>query len=518
MNITEEQKAEFLKYYPEHEDKLVEIIEYNCLSSAEDDRMFCFYNNRFDPDKPIQEKDAYLNPVGMYTNLACYIERGDIKRSDNSIISSIEELVKTIHEFPYVIFDANTAVIKLQGVIENSEDPDLSGIKVNIYKFNEKENKFINEQAGFHSYHHELNDFVEFIYQFVNDTMKEYVENEALFIRLRDKNGGTYFMLHPNVYKETPKKENPENNTQKSFESIIAEWKQKVDKDLVMIGNDPRLRDEIKNKVEEDKLYLERLIAEANQQAEAKDENDNEMAESLNLHPLSIYRDYYNSHPEYDIEEKIDQAIIKSHEGPPIDLPEEFQEELIKSMKGYNDYFHNPNNELRGEYMDDLIEQLNNRKKECCLMEIKKDIVTWFTATNFFEDQEDELLSKLLEFDPVIEKDNKNHTLIKFKREVFDQNKEKIEKIQHQFFAKANDFTNYDFELDFNIVELTKDEHDFIVSQLKKHAIISSTAEPEFKGFFKDIIQYAPELENEEVEYIFEVTDKCLPTSVKNRL
>lgn len=41
-NITEEQKAEFLKYYPDHEDKLEEIIEYNCLSSCEDDRIFCF--------------------------------------------------------------------------------------------------------------------------------------------------------------------------------------------------------------------------------------------------------------------------------------------------------------------------------------------------------------------------------------------------------------------------------------------------------------------------------------------
>lgn len=79
-------------------------------------------------------------------------------------------------------------------------------------------------------------------------------------------------------------------------------------------------------------------------------------------------------------------------------------------------------------------------------------------------------------------------------------------------------FTNFDFDLDFKIVSLTKDEHNFIVSNLKKHAIISSNAEPEFKGFFRNIVQYAPELENEDIEYIFEITDKCLPTSVKNRL
>lgn len=144
-NITEEQKAEFLKYYPDHEDKLEEIIEYNCLSSCEDDRIFCFYDVKFDPNKSTLEKVDYLNPMGIYSNLVCYIERGDMRRSDNSIISSIEELVKTIKKFPYVIFDANTAVIKIQGVIENSEDPDLSGIKVNIYKFDKKKNKFINE-------------------------------------------------------------------------------------------------------------------------------------------------------------------------------------------------------------------------------------------------------------------------------------------------------------------------------------------------------------------------------------
>ena len=159
--------------------------------------------------------------MGIYSNLVCYIERGDMRRSDNSIISSIEELVKTIKKFPYVIFDANTAVIKIQGVIENSEDPDLSGIKVNIYKFDKKKNKFINEQAGFHSYHHELNDFIEFIYQFVNDAMKEYVREEALFIRLRGKDGDDYFMLHPNVYKNNEEK--PENNNSKSPKSIIDE-------------------------------------------------------------------------------------------------------------------------------------------------------------------------------------------------------------------------------------------------------------------------------------------------------
>lgn len=102
-NITEEQKAEFLKYYPDHEDKLEEIIEYNCLSSCEDDRIFCFYDVKFDPNKSTSEKVDYLNPMGIYSNLVCYIERGDMRRSDNSIISSIEELVKTIKEFPYVI-------------------------------------------------------------------------------------------------------------------------------------------------------------------------------------------------------------------------------------------------------------------------------------------------------------------------------------------------------------------------------------------------------------------------------
>lgn len=492
-NITEEQKAEFLKYYPDHEDKLEEIIEYNCLSFCEDDRIFCFYDVKFDPNKSTPEKVDYLNPMGIYSNLVCYIERGDMRRSDNSIISSIEELVKTIKEFPYVIFDANTAVIKIQGAIENSEDSDLSGIKVNIYKFDKKKNKFINEQAGFHSYHHELNDFIEFIYQFVNDAMKEYVREEALFIRLRSKDGNDYFMLHPNVYKNNEEK--PESNNSKSLKSIIDEWKQKVDKDLVMIGDDPRFKDEIKNKIEEDKLYLERLIAEADQQREVIEENlDN------------------------DIEEKINQAVINAHKKPPIALPEELQEELIESMKDYNDYFHNPNNKLRGEYFDDLIEQLNNSKKDCCLMEIKEDTVTWLVVTDFFEEQEDILLSQLLEFDPVIEKHDKNYTLIKFKREVFDQNKEKIEKIQHQYFARANSFTDFDFDLDFKIVSLTKDEHNFIVSNLKKHAIISSNAEPEFKGFFRNIVQYAPELENEDIEYIFEITDKCLPTSVKNRL
>lgn len=111
-------------------------------------------------------------------------------------------------------------------------------------------------------------------------------------------------------------------------------------------------------------------------------------------------------------------------------------------MKDYNDYFHNPNNKLRGEYFDDLIEQLNNSKKNCCLMEIKENTVTWLVVTDVFEEQEDILLSQLLEFDPVIEKHDENYTLIKFKREVFDQNKEKIEKIQHQYFARANSFTD----------------------------------------------------------------------------
>lgn len=72
-------------------------------------------------------------------------------------------------------------------------------------------------------------------------------------------------------------------------------------------------------------------------------------------------------------------------------------------MKDYNDYFHNPNNKLRGEYFDDLIEQLNNSKKNCCLMEIKENTVTWLVVTDVFEEQEDILLSQLLEFDPVIE-------------------------------------------------------------------------------------------------------------------
>lgn len=323
-------------------------------------------------------------------------------------------------------------------------------------------------------------------YQFVNDAIKEYV-------RVRGKDGNNYFMLHPNVYKNNEEK--PESNNSKSLKSIIDEWKQKVDKDLVMIGGDLRFKDEIKNKIEEDKLYLERLIAEADQQREVIEEN-----------------------PDNDIEEKINQAIINARKEPPVDLPEELQEELIESMKDYNDYFHNPNNKLRGEYFDDLIEQLNNSKKNCCLMKLNKDTATWLTVTDFFEEQEDTLLSKLLEFDPVIEKHDENYTLIKFKREVFDQNKEKIEKIQHQYFARANSFTDFDFDLDFKIVSLTKDEHNFIVSNLKKHAIISSNAEPEFKGFFRNIVQYAPELENEDIEYIFEITDKCLPTSVKNRL
>lgn len=65
-NITEEQKAEFLKYYPDHEDKLEEIIE--------DDRIFCFYDVKFDPNKSTLEKVDYLNPMGIYSNLVCYIE------------------------------------------------------------------------------------------------------------------------------------------------------------------------------------------------------------------------------------------------------------------------------------------------------------------------------------------------------------------------------------------------------------------------------------------------------------
>lgn len=98
-NSTEEQKAEFLKYYPDHEDKLEEIIEYNCLSFCEDDRIFCFYDVKFDPNKSTPEKVDYLNPMGIYSNLVCYIERGDMRRSDNSIISSIEELVKLLKNF-----------------------------------------------------------------------------------------------------------------------------------------------------------------------------------------------------------------------------------------------------------------------------------------------------------------------------------------------------------------------------------------------------------------------------------
>lgn len=36
-------------------------------------------------------------------------------------------------------------------------------------------------------------------------------------------------------------------------------------------------------------------------------------------------------------------------------------------------------------------------------MKLNKDTATWLTVTDFFEEQEDTLLSKLLEFDPVIE-------------------------------------------------------------------------------------------------------------------
>ena len=96
--------------------------------------------------------------------------------------------------------------------------------------------------------------------------------------------------------------------------------------------------------------------------------------------------------------------------------------------------------------------------------------------------------------------------------------KKRLRRFNISILPGANSFTNFDFDLDFKIVSLTKDEHNFIVSNLKKHAIISSNAEPEFKGFFRNIVQYAPELENEDIEYIFEITDKCLPTSVKNRL
>lgn len=65
-------------------------------------------------------------------------------------------------------------------------------------------------------------------------------------------------MLHPNVYKNNEEK--PENNNSKSPKSIIDEWKQKVDKDLVMIGDDPRFKDEIKIKLRKINYTLNVLL------------------------------------------------------------------------------------------------------------------------------------------------------------------------------------------------------------------------------------------------------------------
>lgn len=75
-----------------------------------------------------------------------------------------------------------------------------------------------------------------------------------------------------------------------------------------MIGDDPRFKDEIKNKIEEDKLYLERLIAEADQQREAIEEN-----------------------PDYDIEEKINQAIINARRSLLLIYRKNFKKSLLKA-------------------------------------------------------------------------------------------------------------------------------------------------------------------------------------------
>ena len=39
---------------------------------------FVFYDVKFDPNKSTLEKVDYLNPMGIYSNLVCYIERGDL--------------------------------------------------------------------------------------------------------------------------------------------------------------------------------------------------------------------------------------------------------------------------------------------------------------------------------------------------------------------------------------------------------------------------------------------------------
>lgn len=65
-------------------------------------------------------------------------------------------------------------------------------------------------------------------------------------------------MLHPNVYKNNEEK--PESNNSKSLKSIIDEWKQKVDKDLVMIGGDLRFKDEIKIKLRKINYTLNVLL------------------------------------------------------------------------------------------------------------------------------------------------------------------------------------------------------------------------------------------------------------------